>query len=403
MQQEKLKPQSDGRIENEILVSRTVRQIPAITGILRILSQHTGMRITAVARVTTDDWYTLAVHNELGYGLSVGDHLDVDTTLCKVARGENAIITVNDRLTDPNFIPAPLPFKNFRSFAAAPIYLANGGFFGTLCSYDPAPTQVEEPRFVGMFAAYAALIGDLLDSELDATRVRDSLGREQRVGAAREQFLAVVAHDLRNPLASVSAISELLGYHADCNARSLGKRLQAVSARMAGMINDLTDHARGQAGSAIPVSFKQETDLAGAFEAVIQEIRDAHPLREIRTDLHYDAVDCDTGRLQQLLSNLLANAIAYGSPSAPMVVEGFSSASKANLVVTNWGRPISAEKLSTLFDPYRRGDEDEVGFHMGLGLYICQQIAKAHGGVITVASSEQNGTRFEFRWPHEAV
>jgi len=379
---------------------RAVGQIGAINGILQILCTHTRMRVGAVARVTQDAWQALAVHNELGRGLAVGDYLDVDTTLCKLVRDECAVLTINDVRSDTDFITrSPPDVQGFRSYAAAPILLADGSFFGTLCTFDPRPTNVEDPTLVGMFLAYAALIGHMLDAELEVSRTRENLGRERRLGAAREQFMAVVAHDLRNPLSAAAGIGYLLARTADERTRSLGERLQGITARMSGLVDDLTDHARGQSGSGIPVSLALETNLSAKLEAVVEETRAARPGREIRSSFQFSAVECDAGRMQQTLSNLLANAIAYGSPDDPAVVEGFCTDGQAVLIVTNWGSVIPETQLSQVFDPYWRGLDDQGHSHMGLGLHICQQIAKAHRGVISVASSAEMGTRFEVRWP----
>lgn len=107
---------------------------------------------------------------------------------------------------------------------------------------------------------------------------------------------------------------------------------------------------------------------------------------------------CDVLRLQQLLSNLLGNAVAYGRSDSPVVVEGFCKSGQVIVGVANWGDIIPQETVARMFDPYFQGPES-AGTSMGLGLSICTQIAKAHGGALSVTSNAESGTRFELSFP----
>ena len=130
------------------------------------------------------------------------------------------------------------------------------------------------------------------------------------------------------------------------------------------------------------------------------ELREAHPERTVIECITIDrAVRCDRGRLQQLLSNLLGNALTYGAADRPVVVSATIDAQALVLAVANEGDPIAPENLALVFEPYWRPRSSKPGGGLGLGLYIGAQIARAHGGELTVRSSSDAGTVFEARLP----
>jgi len=132
---------------------------------------------------------------------------------------------------------------------------------------------------------------------------------------------------------------------------------------------------------------------------VVAELRSRWPQRDIQADLHLDApVDCDAGRIGQLLSNLLSNAITHGAEDGPVRVEALRSAGAFELRVINQGEVIPSEVLAKLFQPFSRGDTRPGKQGLGLGLYIAAEIARAHGGVLEASSSPAQ-TVFTLRLP----
>jgi signal transduction histidine kinase len=169
---------------------------------------------------------------------------------------------------------------------------------------------------------------------------------------------------------------------------------------MSALLNDLVDFARGRAGQVISISLLPRVDLAKGLASVVHELQDANPEARLSDEVTIDgAVMCDLSRLQQLLSNLIANAIAYGAQGTPIVVRAFVEDNEAVLSVTNQGAEIAIADLDRIFDPYWRSDQQDNSTHLGLGLHICSQVAKAHRGTLTATSSAHAGTRFEMRWP----
>lgn len=169
---------------------------------------------------------------------------------------------------------------------------------------------------------------------------------------------------------------------------------------MGRLIDDVIDFARGRLGTGITVSIRQVDDLSEPLRAVVDELRVANPSRLMNTQIVLDRpVYCDVARIQQLLSNLLGNALTYGAQDLPIYVRTVTDANQLSLSVSNSGNPIPSHMLPMVFEPYWRPPSGAPGGGLGLGLYICKQIVEAHGGTLEVCSSEADGTCFTARIP----
>jgi PAS domain S-box-containing protein len=206
----------------------------------------------------------------------------------------------------------------------------------------------------------------------------------------REQFVAILSHDLRNPLASIgSAVRIAARQPHNTQIAEMLTSINASTDRMARLIDVTMDFARARLGGGIPVELQPNTDLKTGFEQVIDEISLAHPDRKIETSLGFEGVlHCDAGRLDQLLSNLIANAVTHGSGNAPICVQTTKQKDHFVLSVSNAGNPIPQNLMPTLFEPFKRSGKSESLQGLGLGLYIADQIARAHHGRIVVTSGE---------------
>ena len=215
----------------------------------------------------------------------------------------------------------------------------------------------------------------------------------------REQFIAVLGHDLRNPLASIAAGARLmLKANTPEDAVRLEAMMQSSVGRMAKMIESVMDLARGRLGGGISLS-KTITAIEPVLDQVVAELAAAHPEREIETEFELEIpVFCDANRIAQLFSNLLGNAISHGAPDRPVRVHATATGGVFELSVANGGAPIPEDARRRLFQPFYRGEAHLPSQGLGLGLYIAGEIAKAHGGTIKVDSSEAE-TRFTFRMP----
>jgi signal transduction histidine kinase len=165
------------------------------------------------------------------------------------------------------------------------------------------------------------------------------------------------------------------------------------------LVDDVLDFARGSLGRGIPVNIEPCPDLADALRHVISEVQSIHPERSIQSsigDLH--SVHCDRERVAQLLSNLVANAVAHGDPDGPIEISAQINKGQFVLSVKNQGL-IAEDALPHLFRPYSRPTSGTPRTGLGLGLYIASQIAQSHGGKLDVVSTEQQGTTFTFSLP----
>jgi len=231
------------------------------------------------------------------------------------------------------------------------------------------------------------------------TRYTDDIDR------SREMFIAVLGHDLRSPLSGVLMASQFMleeGRLQEPEA-ALAARIVRSATRMTRMIGDLLDFTRGRLGSGIPIA-REEMDLGIEAEGAVAEVKSAHPERRFELDLAGDLSGAwDSARITQLLVNLLANAAVHGSSDDPVTVSARGRDGDVVLRVVNRGTPIDAMTLPTLFSPFKRiapgAMPSQSGAHLGLGLYIVEQIVTAHGGTIDVISSAADGTAFTVRLP----
>jgi signal transduction histidine kinase len=168
---------------------------------------------------------------------------------------------------------------------------------------------------------------------------------------------------------------------------------------MSELIDNLLDFARGRLGGGITLSRAENADIAGVLNQVIMELQTASPQRTIHRDIHISRhVNCDSARIGQLLSNLLANAVTHGDPATPIMVRAKTTSDAFEMSVTNQGQTIPPHILKQLFLPFARGSARPGQQGLGLGLYIADQIARAHHGAVNVVSSDGQ-TCFTFTIP----
>ena len=230
-------------------------------------------------------------------------------------------------------------------------------------------------------------------------QTNEALLDERSTGDLREQFIAVLGHDLRNPLAAVSSGVRLLQRDPSKEkADQIAGMMHSSVLRMSGMIENVLDFARGRLGGGIVIQ-RGSTDLETAILQVVDELRSAHAGRQIC--LRYDLpvwVDCDGARMSQMLSNLIGNACTYGDPATSVDISAAHIDGHLEISVANSGSPIPEDRMKTLFQPFSRERVSARAPGLGLGLFIASEIAKSHGGVLTVTSSSSE-TRFTFRMP----
>lgn len=379
-----------------------VGRIGAVPSILQMVCSMTGMRFAVVARVTEDTWTACAVHDEIDFGLKPGGELPLKTTICDEIRACGKAIIIDHVNEDPQFRTHHTPkLYGFQSYISVPIIRTNGDFFGTLCALDPLPAKVSTPRVVSTFELFSQLISLQLDAEERMEKNEAALLDEQQTAELRELFIAVLGHDLRTPLSSVAAgVQALHKMQLSGQATTILERIKRSSDRMARLIENILDFARGRLGGGIPVVKHPDEQLPQALVHVVAELSAIYPERKVDAKIHITKpVSCDSGRLAQLLANLLSNALLYGAVDEPVAVVARRDRGTFILSVTNRGKPIPPETVERLFQPFARGAGGERRQQgLGLGLYIASEIAQAHGGTLSVESNPA-GTTFTLSMP----
>jgi signal transduction histidine kinase len=381
-----------------------VSRIDVVPKILEVVCRTTGMGFAAVARVTEERWIACAVRDEIAFGLRPGGELEVASTICDEIRDSGRHVVIDHVAEDENFCRHPTPLRyGFQSYISVPIVRPDGRFFGTLCAIDPGPARLNTPETVGMFKLFADLIALHLDTQERLKLSETALLDERQTAQLREQFIAVLGHDLRNPLNAVRGGAELLQLMPlDAKAAPVVVIIQRSAARMAGLIDNVLDFARGRLGGGLSINRVADAGLATMLEQVVAEVRTAWPGRAVDCDLALNRpVNCDGARVAQMFSNLLANALTHGDPSGPVRVRARCDDACFELSVTNHGTPIPPETVERLFRPFSRASDRPGREGLGLGLYIASEIARGHGGTLEVASSAEE-TSFTFRMPNRA-
>jgi signal transduction histidine kinase len=372
-----------------------IQAISAVPTILETVAALTGLRFVCVARVTADSWTTCAVLDRLDFGLKVGDGLDVTTTICEEVRDTRSAVVIDSVADDNRYRDHHTPrIYGFQSYFSIPLFRPDGAYFGTLCGLDPAANVLSSPKVTETLKLFAQLISVQLESDRQLHEAQDALTSELASAELREQFIAVLGHDLRTPLSSIVTGADVLGMSGLSPASNkVVDRIRRSAMRIAGLVDDVVDFTRGRMGGGIAIALKPEPALQAAFEQVIAELRGAHARATIVADLAMTgSVMADAGRLAQLLSNLLKNALVHGDAAQPVRVQVRLRDGALDVIVSNHGAAIAPELVGQLFKPFWRGNSGSYDKGLGLGLFIVAEIAKSHGGDIDVLSDAASTT-----------
>lgn len=369
-----------------------VARLEAVPTILRVITETTGLRLSLIARVTRDRWLACAVRDVMAFGLSPGDELEIATTLCSEVRDSRKPLVISHVSQDPSFCThRATKLYNFESYIAVPIFREGGEYFGNVCALDSRPMPIGDEKTLAMMELFATLIGLQLDADERSAVERAALLDERHTAELREQFIAVLGHDLRTPLSAIALGARLLRERVAGDADlKIVQRIENSARRIAGLLDDLTDFTRGRLGNGLTITIREVENVRQLLEPVIEELRGAYPTREIHLDAANDEpLRCDGARLKQLISNLVANALLHGDSRSPVDVTVRGAPERVVLKVSNQGPPIPAAILPVLFQPYVRNQGASAPQGLGLGLFIVDQIARAHGGSVSVESNDR--------------
>jgi K+-sensing histidine kinase KdpD len=373
------RPSSQHDFQTDI---EAIGRIDAVPTILDVVCRMTGMGFAAVARVTEDRWVACHVLDNIDFKLQPGGELKVENTICHEVRQSREAVVIDHAAEDAEYCGHSTPAMcGFQSYISMPIVHKDGRFFGTLCALDPRPARLKNPETIGMFKLFAELIAAHLDSDDKLLASGAALLEEQHISELREQFIAVLGHDLRNPLASISAGARLLLKEPPAERRTLLlDMIQSSALRMASLIDNVLDFARGRLGAGIPLALQPDILLTPVLDQVVLELQIGVPDRVIETDFTLPVpIKCAPSRIGQLVSNLLGNALTHGTPEEPVRIHADAEGGILTIWVANGGEAIPPASMARLFQPFFRGEVRASLQGLGLGLHIASEIAKAHG------------------------
>ncbi|MES2206208.1 MAG: sensor histidine kinase [Pseudomonadota bacterium] len=251
---------------------------------------------------------------------------------------------------------------------------------------------------------------------LDLTRFNEAVDQAlaesivsfmKQLDYSKDLFLGVLGHDIRSPLGAIKMAAHLLPKVGTMNVKQeeLTSQIESSSLRISTIVTDLLDLTHARIGMGLPI-IKQPMDMSVLAEQVVNEMRTQFPERTFILETP-DIVmgEWDITRLGQVFSNLIGNAVQYGSLNTAIKVTIKNEAQKVTLLFHNNGVPIPLNKIPTLFNPFTRGELEhhEVRtLNLGLGLFITREIILSHNGTIHVISKEKEGTTFFITLPKQS-
>ncbi len=295
-----------------------------------------------------------------------------------------------------------LRMQEFFDEVALELHAIDGKRLHVLVNAQERRNEQQQVQFI-RFTIFKASDRRLYEQNLkDARKHAElSLTNEVQLRELREQIIAVLGHDLRNPLGSIRAAAALLSRSPlTVNDEKIVNLITRSAGRMSELIDNVMDFASSRLGEGIMLQRKPVV-LTPILRHVIQELETATPDRVIETDFDIEEpVYCDPARIGQLLSNLVANAITHGSGVIPVTVSAVHRDHNFELVVCNSGNRIPADMIDKIFEPFTRETSRPSQQGLGLGLYIVSQISRAHQGEIKATSTDEE-TCFTFRMSTE--
>jgi signal transduction histidine kinase len=300
-----------------------------------------------------------------------------------------------------------LPILFITALSREAAYVTRGYEYGAvdylLKPVDPDILRAKVSVFVELYLRGEKLRRQALELA-ERRRVEEEL---QRAAELEQQLVGIVGHDIRTPLAAIltSANAQLSREALPDGQRKAFERVARGGERIQRIVDQLLDFTRARLGGGIPV-VPGAGDLNAVCLKVADELRAARPERAILCDFAHDSLHgvWDLDRLEQVLANLLDNALKYSPADTPVRVRTYEQgADTVHLEVHNAGAPIPAHLLPALFQPFRRGDGPGRRESLGLGLYIAYSIVMAHGGTLRVESTPEAGTVFYMCLPRQAA
>lgn len=378
-----------------------ITSIDSVPHILKLVAETTGIGFICIAHVTKESWTACAVYDEINFQLKSGDNLEVTSTLCNNVRAMQAEIVIEHASEDPVYHNNPVPKQyGFESYFSVPLYHADGSFFGTLCGLDKKPVKLKTDRLNSMIGSFASLLTRQISTAAQYREVQTELNDQREAVTLREQNIAILGHDLRTPLSSITMGFDVIEQITrEPQVKDIVRMMRSSALRIKRLISDVMDFAHTRVGQGLIIKRTESDKLEKMLVHTASELKSGYPAAEIFDDIQIrEIIYCDAERLCQLFSNLLINALLHGDLTKPVTTRAWVEESVLHLEVINYGETIDSDALDSLFQPFWRLDTEKTGEGLGLGLFIASEISKAHDAELTV-KSENNRTCFTLTMP----
>lgn len=391
---------------------KKIESISVIPGLLNVVCRTTGMRFAAVARVTDLQWVTCSVQDEISFGLTPGDELALETTICNEIRQHMQPVIIDHVAEDPLFKAHHTPLKyGFQSYISMPIIRKDGTFFGTLCAIDPEPHKLDTPEVKDMFRLFADLISFHINAiEENTDKLLEKNIELEKMNKELQSFSYIASHDLQEPLRKIQTFADRILEKENESLSEEGKgyfrRMQNAAKRMQSLIDDLLTYSR----TGTDEKRFQQTDL----NEIMQQVRE--DLKEEISLMHatIEASGLPTAavipfQISQLLQNLISNSLKFSFPDKPPYITitsekitGRQPGEKVyRILVKDNGIGFEEVYKEKIFEVFQRlhGKMEYSG--TGIGLAIVKKIVENHNGKISVESTPGEGSVFEILLPAE--
>lgn len=365
---------------------KTLNEIPALGDQLKYLGDSTQMEIICILTPHLNKWVVCMAYNTLNLNIVQGTAMEFNSSNKELE--ENTILMDNMKDAKGLNISGQTNLKRIQKLISQPIHRLEGKFFGLLCALGTDSTFGNDINLKQFYNFHSRFIATSIGLVERSDEFNHHLRHEIENAEKHSTYMAVLGHDLRNPVATVRMCSDIILKAGPNSVVSKNAGIiKSSSYRMQELIDSMLDTAQSKFGDGIKIEKKvNNVLLANALYHVVDEIMAVNYL-EIKTSLKLTApVNCDVERIAQLVSNLLSNAVNHGD-GKNILMDVRTIKNAFVLTVSNTGPTIPKAKLKKIFEPYYSDFTPENKGGLGLGLYISSQIAQSHGGSLKVKSN----------------
>ena len=390
-----------------------IQSIAIVPTILDVVCRATGMGFAAVARVTEDAWVTCGVLDNIPFGLSVGDELEISTTFCKQVRDTDKLVVIDHVDNDETYSNHPIPQQyGFQSYISVPIIRSNGEFFGTLCALDLKPNKLKNAKIIDMFTMFSELISFHLDA-INTMRKQASIIERKEGELATYDFIS--SHDLQEPLRKIQLLTNTIEVKEidklSKKSKKYFKSIKNAATRMRKILDDLLKYSQ----TGYNHKGFREQDMGKLIERVKYRLSDEFEQSNAVLNLsNLGKLHIMPVQIEQLFYNLFSNSIRFRNKERTLTIEVESRIDKGSnfevesldenlnyceISVRDNGNGFEQKHSEKIFEMFQRLSNKPDDKSTGIGLAIVKRIVNNHNGIILATSQPNVHATFKIYLP----